>query len=500
MRKSLFPLLLLLFVATTAHSTPLSDREQDSTYRAVRSESLRLQGEIEQLSSRLEALRREFRETPERRDTIRKEILQLESSLSTLRQERSRVATCFNTLEQERIKRGIFVEEEESRAERVENRYADAPRFRNLIDNACFKEGLPSEEYSHLAEAQRHERTAAENIERYAENYALMLEMQQGLITTQEQAVADSLYDALQELEQENKSIDGLLRESWGRIYDNKSYAYSYLLDSEGLTPLLEECIELMVESEQRSEALYGEYSSDALVDYFVQKPALVEWESRLADHFGLVEARDSLRGEAEYLASVEYRLPHLIYERRYLLEYTPVEFSTPSKYNTRNPIPECEIFDHGTIYRIRLGSYKYQQQPNIFRGVYPLAYLREEGRYVYYAGGYATKVEARLACEILLDRGFKRPEIVRWVNGVKEEVAMDEPESLFRIEIEGVINLSEEVKSAIRRAAPERELARVGGRFTIGTFDDRAQCEAVMSAIRQADPSLEVKVVEVKK
>ena len=500
MRNSLFPLLLLLFSTTAAHSATRPDHEQDSIYRTVRSESIRLQGEIEQLSSQLEALRGEFRQVPERRDSIREEILRLESTLGRLRQERSRVAAHFNTLEQEMLKRGVRIPAEESEEQRVESRYADTPRFRNLIDNACFKEGLPTEEYAHLVEAQGYERTAAENIERYAENYALMLEMQQGLITTQEQAVADSLYDALQNLEQENKGIDGLLKECWDRIYDNKSYAYSYLLDSEGLTPMLEQCIELMVGSEQRSEALYGQYCSDALVDYFVQKPALVEWESRLADHFGLVEARDSLRGEAEYLASVEYRLPHLIYERRYLLEYTPVEFSNPSKYNTRNPIPQCEIFDHGTIYRIRLGSYKYQQQPNIFRGVYPLAYLREEGRYVYYAGGYATKLEARLACEILLDRGFKRPEIVRWVNGVKEDVAMDEPESLFRIEIEGVVSLSEEVKSAIRQAAPERELARMGGRFTIGTFDDRAQCEAVMSAIRQADPSLEVKVAEVKK
>ncbi len=83
--------------------------------------------------------------------------------------------------------------------------------------------------------------------------------------------------------------------------------------------------------------------------------------------------------GEANYLKSVEFRLPRIEPERRYLLDYQDVDFSTPSKYDARNPIPACKVYDHGTIYRIRLGRYRVKQSPAIFRGAWPLGYDRDD-------------------------------------------------------------------------------------------------------------------------
>lgn len=499
MKRLFIPFCLLPFAASVEATTfERSDREQDSLYWAAMERAECLEQRIDSLDGEAARLRRQFREEPELRDSIGAVILSLERELALGRSERSEVAGTVNRIEQEYLSRGEELPCREPIEHSSKGRF-EGVRHRNLIANTCFRETLPSEEYAFLEEAQRYERMASQSIEHYAENYAILLEMQQQLLATTSQSEADSLYDAMQRLEEENVTLDRLLAQTWSRIFDQKSYAYSYLLDAEGRLDLLEQGTARLVEAQRRSEAQRGEYASDALVDYFVQKPALVAWESSLADAFGLVEASDSLRGEAEYLASVEYRLPHLIYERRYLLPYTTIDFASPPKYNSRNPIPECEVYDHGTIYRIRLGSYKYKQQPSIFRGVYPLAYLHEEGRYVYYAGGYATKIEARLAAELLLQRGFKRPEIVRWVDGAKEDVAMDEPETLYRVEISGVQSLGEELKQTIRTVAPEGELARIGGRFVVQSFDDRARAEGVMSAIRQADPSLEVKVVEMK-
>uniref|UniRef100_UPI0040578AAF hypothetical protein n=1 Tax=Alistipes sp. TaxID=1872444 RepID=UPI0040578AAF len=497
------PILLIavfLFGASAlqARSTCAESTSQDSLYLATRHQGERLQKQIDSVDLLVGDLRREYRERPDRRDSVRGQILSLEELLMRLRSERAEVAERINLIEHERMARGEELIAEEGNNPGAENPYATGPRMRNLIDNSLFRQ-LPEEDYQTLQQAQRYERMASENIERYAENYALMLEMHEGLISTTEQGVADSLYQAMQRLEAENDALDELLHESWTYIFDNKGYAYSYLLDMVGDLDLLEQGTERVVLSQQQSEAMQGEYASDALVEYFVQKPALVEWERRIADRFGLVEASDSLRMEAEYLSEVEFRLPHLIYEQRFLLPYAAIEFSATPKYTTRNPIPECEIFEHGTLYRVRLGSYKYKQQPTIFRGAFPLCCNREEGRYVYYAGAFATKIEARLACEQLLQRGFKRPEIVRWVNGVREDVAMDEPEMRYQIEIVGAVSLSEEVREALQRVAPEAELARVGGRFIVRTFDDRSVAEALLLAIRQADPALEVEVVEVK-
>ncbi len=39
-------------------------------------------------------------------------------------------------------------------------------------------------------------------------------------------------------------------------------------------------------------------------------------------------------------------------------LEYEPIGFVTPAKYNASHPIPKVKVYEHGTIYRILLGTY----------------------------------------------------------------------------------------------------------------------------------------------
>ena len=175
--------------------------------------------------------------------------------------------------------------------------------------------------------------------------------------------------------------------------------------------------------------------------------------------------------------------------------------FSSKPVYSYQNPIPECRVYANGTIYRILLGTFNTKRAAATFRGAYPLFYLiNDAGKWCYYTGGFATFDEAEAARKLLKEHGFIRPEIVVWTDGVYRNLAQepDTAATFFRIEIAGTEALSETVKQAIAEQAGSAELSRAGHYFVVGTFDDRAVADRVAEAIRRADDTLEIKVVEI--
>lgn len=154
-------------------------------------------------------------------------------------------------------------------------------------------------------------------------------------------------------------------------------------------------------------------------------------------------------------------------------LEYEPIGFVTPARYNAQHPIPEVETYERGTIYRILLGTYANRTNGGyLFKGAYPLGYERVDGRYAYYAGGYRTLDEARAAQEQMRKKGFRRPEIVVWNDGERTNLADAAEEGhapMFRVEIGGLENLSEELRTAVLDAAGSCEISRAGHLFIVG-------------------------------
>lgn len=502
MKRGFIAIFLLVGGLALGGGPTLKAQSQDSLYRASVAELERLSSQLEEVELTLNRLRESYRSQPDERENLTPSILEQESLMLSLRGQMGGLERQISSIEEARSLEALTELREESVPSEVkdaplENDYSTAPRRRNLIDNACFKGELPAEDYALLRKAQEQERQAAALVELYAENYARLINMQEHYLVTVEQREADSLYDRMGALLIENREVDDSLAEVWSGIFDQKSYSYSYMLEKGGKEILLEEQIAALSEAAAEAEAEAGNYASDALVAYFTEKRALVRSEQALAREYNLKTALDSLGREMEYLASVEYRLPRIELSRRYLLDYSSISFADKLNY-TANNIPSCEIYDHGTIFRIRLGSYKYRQQPSIFRRVEPLYLLQEGGRYVYYTGGFATKSEARLACELLRDKGFRQPIIVCWEDGVKREVAEDEPEVRYRVEIAGAATLSEEARGAVKAHAGGKELARVGSTFVVGPFDDEPTAEQLALALRQADGGLEVRVVKV--
>lgn len=501
-KHTILLVLSLVCSAGFAQTARIPELESDTTYMACLEEDVRLQGLIDSLSDEAAATRELFRDHPEQREQHSRRILSIEEELFRLRSEKGKLIDRINAIEQEWVLRSMSdagTEEGSSPGEELRGRYAEAPRHRMLVRNACFGGELPHADYLRLLEAQRRECRAAEHIDRFAENYARLLDLQSSYLAETAQDAADSLFDCIGELEAENSRLDDSLAAAWSYVFDNKSYAYSYLLDRFGCEEVLERETGYLADAVRESDAVRGRYASDAVAAYFLQKRALVGCELAVAAELELSEAQDSLKEEAAYLRAAEYRLPRVEVERRYLLDYEPIDFTSPSKYSARNPVPACKVYEHGTIYRIRLGRYKVKQAVGIFRGVCPLAVLKEEdGRYGYYAGGFATKVEAQLARELLLKRGFRRPEIVRWTDGAMEEVGEEGDAGTFRVEIAGAAALSAEVRGVIREQAADKELARVGQTFVVGSFDERSTAERLARAVEAADPSLRAEVLEI--
>ena len=205
---------------------------------------------------------------------------------------------------------------------------------------------------------------------------------------------------------------------------------------------------------------------------------------------------------EARKLEGIDFRLPRIDVAERYFLDYDSVSFSSTPKYSYQHPIPECKVYEHGTIYRILLGTFNTKRAVSTFRGAYPLSYLvNDDRKWCYYAGGFATREEAEAAQKLLKARGFVRPEIVVWTDGEYRNLSKD-PEAqhiAYRVEIVSSEALSDAVKAAITDTAEGCELSRVGQQlFVVGTFDDKAVADRVAAAVTQTDPALEIKVAEI--
>lgn len=502
-----YTLALLLGITLLQHARAqelrprIAGLESDSTYMALLSTEQGLTRRIDSLNQALLLSRERYQQAPQEREQLTEALLGLESELLKVGGERRRVAEQLSHIEQE-----WFLLHHDSTPQTAtanqpatgspERDYSQVPRHRMLVRNACFKQELPEEDYDQLLAVQELEQRASLLVERYADNYARLMELQQAHQTTTEQGVADSLYEQMNTHLEQNRQLDDSLARCWNRIFDQKGYAYAYLLDRTGITTLLEHQIERQNEARREADAQEGEYASDALMSYIIEKRALVQCEMELATAFSLVEARDSLSREAEYLAGVDYRLPRIEPERRYLLDYQNIDFPKKVSY-TAYTIPACPIYESGTIYRIRLMDSKYRQQADIFRGVEPLYLLREGNRYIYFTGGFATLAEATVARELLLKKGFRAPVVVCWVDGELREVSEEEHAVHYRVEITGVERLSDEVKTLIQVQAPEREIARVGSTFIVGGFGEESEAEQLAREIRLTEGTLEVRVAE---
>ena len=474
--------------------------ESNEEYMSLLRRDAQLQVREDSIMHVVNDMRRRLQDDPGNRQRYSQEILRLEGWIFDLRNAKGRLIDRINAIEQEWVLANLNTAAAERTAD-PETAVPDSLKVRNLVYNSYFRDCLAHEDYAALRRAQRMEEHATDLVNRYMVNHGTATDLAEAYAAARTEGEALEIHDRFESLERQNAGLADSLSTLWNYIYDNKSYAYSYVLDRLGEEEILSREEELAARASRQMTTLRGETASDAVADYFLRKRVIVDYEEQVARVLGLTAAADSLRGVAGQLETVDFRLPKVRIAERSFLDYDTVAFSSHPKYTYQNPIPECKVYANGTIYRILLGTFNTKRAAATFRGAYPLFYLiNDAGKWCYYTGGFATFDEAEAARKLLKEHGFIRPEIVVWTDGVYRNLAQepDTAATFFRIEIAGTEALSEAVKQAIAEQAGSAELSRAGHYFVVGTFDDRAVADRVAEAIRRADDTLEIKVVEI--
>ncbi len=498
--------LLIPFPGVSQVNARVAGLEKNSEYMALLQKEHQLQQAADSLTKVIEATRIKFRNDSTNRVQYRDDILRLESEIFEVRNEIGITANRIGIIEQEYIinNLGAHSNVEEAPADTIAK---PAYVIADLTANEYFKAHLTPADYTTLVTAQAREPLVVNYLKTYAKNYSVIADITEQYRLTTDEIIADSLFRRYHTLDGLNERIADTVSSIWGYIYDNKTYIYSYLLDEMNRTDLLSQFEEKTIKARDRAVTLQDQGVAEPLAAYTANKPLILDYEKTMAELLQLDKAQDSLRRAASESVAMDYLLPVITLEQRYFYDYSDVDWYSPAKYNTKNPIPPTRIFPKGAMYRILLGTYQKAQLPTIFRGVYPMSYTEsEEAGYRYFAGGYATQAEAEEAAARLKGFGFRNPQVVVWQDGEytnlseRQAEELSQPqETLYRIEISGIEeDLSEGVKEVLQAQAADKEISRLEGLFIISSFDSESEANQLVEAIRAVDPDIEIKIAEI--
>lgn len=498
-RYSILLLTIFAFAAGYVVAQPpvkarIAGLEDNAEYMALMTDGVRLQQMEDSVMRVIEQNRKLFAEDPANRAKYSDTILSLEEQVFGLRNRKGDIFSRINTIEQDWLLTNMSAQlpnESLSDKQMVDTMAEQvAVQTAQLVDDVHFVSALDSVDYVALQRAQRDEHKVIEYVNMLSENHSAMESIRVQYEQTQDAAEASRLFSNYQVLNGLCSALNDSISICWSSIFDAKSYAYNLILEMERRDDLLENSELVLSQALQQVAADRGLYASDAMSSYFNTKKCLVNTEIALARIYGLGFVQDSLSKVSLQLDAVDYRLPKVEIEERFFLAYESIGVSSPSRYNSRNPIPECEIYERGTMYRIVLGTFSQQQPISIFKGVYPLYRLKtEEGKHRYFAGGFATEAEADEAQIKLKNMGFRRPEVVVWRDGVyanlvEEREATADMIQVFRVEISGVEQINDEMRGAIDSLAVGKDITRINGRFIVMSFAEREEAEQFAEAV----------------
>ena len=497
--------LFLFFVGTVGVSAQnvtarVAGLEENKEYMTLLKKDEGLRSRTDSLMGVMRGVRSSLSKNTELRDSLTQQradsllviLSDAESAIYAARAEKMKLIDQINAIEQNHVLKSMGnIGDAQS-----------AQGSKSIYNNAYFVKSFEPEDYKMLMEVHSKEKTAYEYAQNYTANYLKIKTLYDKYLVAQSEAEAESVYADMAGVMDENMILNRQLQKLWAEIYDQKVYVYSYFLEKEGREDILQLVENQMAEARQEKLNSIDNCVSESLADYCLQKPIALNYEMYVAKLLNLTSAMDSLSAAARVVRKVDYRMPKIDFERRSFVDYAPIEFSSRSPYNAQNPIPECVVYEYGTIYRILLGTYKYKQAVNIFRGASPLAIeTLEDGRFSYYAGGLKTRAEAEKAVEIMKKKGFRNPEIVEWCDGRKtnlSDVNGGEPIT-YRIEIKGG-ELDDMIHEVIETMAAESQITKIAEEsFIVGIFDSKAIAERLAQAIAKCNESLDVKVVELK-
>lgn len=488
------------------HAAPrIEGLESNEEYTELINKEQKITAKQDSLGKRLAEVRAMFSQQPDKRREFGTEILRLESEIFDARNEAGDIASRINMIEQEFIianmdKVADFGMPGDNAAEKADSTGTPSKQTAvsaNLVANDFFRLKLSPEDYKALCAAQQKEEKIAGYIDTFVRNHNTAKSIETAYLATDTAVVADSLYARLQVVNRQNSAIADSISDNWSYVFDNKTYAYNYLLDRSNKMSELEDFGRKANEALTEENELKNSGVIPALANYMTQKQLIFDYEKSFASFLRIQPAVDSLT-KAEK-ASADLRLRKVDPEERLFIDYDSIVIKSPAAYNASKPIPGLTVYPKGIIYRVWVGSYPRLQAVSIFRGVYPLGLVKEGGRFIYYAGSYRTLAETETAIERLKKAGFRNPQAAVWNYGEYMLLKDSAPDSgvQYRVVIENA-SLSPEVRSAIAAAAPGKEVVKVNNSFFIGAFASPMEAARASEAIRNAGKKISVKITEI--
>lgn len=427
-----------------------------------------------------------------RSDSLLLVLSDAENAIFSLRMEKLKLVDRINSIEQNFVLSSMGDIGGQAQSDSGGNDFMNNPYFVNSLD---------PEDYKELQRVQGMESETQAYISTYMNNYEKIKSLYDRYVVAATEAEAEAVYAELSAAMDENLVLERRLAKAWSEIYDQKTYVYSYFLEKENREDLLDLTENMMIKSLQEKLDASEYYSSEAVANYCLQKPIVLNYEIYVAKLLNQTAAIDSLSSVSKSVRQIDFRIPKIDVARRSFVDYQAIEFTPKSIYNASNPIPECVVYEYGTIYRIQLGNYKYKQSVSVFRNASPLFVEEgEDGRFSYYVGGLRTRAEAEAAVEILKKKGFRDPQIIEWYDGRKTNLS-EQNESAqisFRIVIKGG-SLDDTVHDVISTMAPDCAISKISeDTFIVGLFDSRAMADRVAQAIVKCDESLSTEITEI--
>lgn len=476
----------------------------NAEYMSLLEQEQRLVQKEDSLGRVITRVREEFRAHPTERDKYANEILRLEGELFEVKNQTGIVAGKLSEIEELFILTSMQAGEgapkgpDDGRSEITQGREV------MLVNNPVFREKLPAEDYRALVEAQSLEPTAAGLLVRYYENYDKIAAIGPQYEAAENAQAADSIYAGYMELDRMNAETADSLARVWSTIFDNKMFAYNYLLETQNELRLLARFDAEARDVRDQIARQREQTASEEVLTYLNQKSLLFEYEKTLADLFRLPLAADSIGTVREVFDMMIRPMPPVNYQERIFIDYENISVQSPAKYNNSNPIPELALYNRGIVYRILVGTYTQRQAVSLFKGLYPLGYLRQaDGRWAYYAGGYRELEDAKNGLETVIKRGFRNALIVVWNNGEPVTLRSSEYKRgdrvvTYRVEISGIDGaIPDQIVEVVNGIDNTVDITHPGELFAIGPYPTSMDAETVASAIRRTVPGLEVRVVE---
>lgn len=440
-------------------------------------------------------------------ETLRAEIISLEQQAHDISIEQGVVARRIGIIEQNIIMDKILSQQQHVVVGEVLDDSIDestTTAVANLIDNECFKRDLSAADYVELQKAQREESEMLTYADEYLKTYNRLVEVADGYAKADRASVATPLYEEYETLSAKLKELDAEMHKMWNHILDTKYFAMSYILEKAHRYDILDRASANYQTMQQTCAERDGQYSSDALMRYAIGRNTLLSYEIEFARDMRLKPAQDSLRQVKERYVQPYYSNRPITVEYREFMDYAPIKIGRTNFYDDSNPLPELQIFEKGTIYRILLGKFRTKQTMTLFKGVQPMSIYRDsDGMYCYYAGGYANESEARDAQQFLKDKGFKNPELYCWEDGqmqlVTAKTKAQEPVASnvrYMVVIKST-SLDSNVRQIINREAPGKIVSRSGGNYAVGMFTERGEADSLLTSLSEAYPTLEMTITE---